>query len=122
MIGGDSFDHRTRINCYNGLGLLLRNKKEFERSIQDFRRAYEIALVNRDTAWMSILAGNIGSIHLEKNDYDSSLYYYFKNLQLIKRTTEFENEIETYAQLARVYLKKNNPKSTKTYLDILKKL
>jgi signal transduction histidine kinase len=66
---------------------------------------------------MGILSGNIASVHLLLHDYDSSLFYYFKNLRLIKRTREVENEIETYAHLGKVFIRKKNDVKAMVYLD-----
>jgi signal transduction histidine kinase len=66
---------------------------------------------------MGILTGNIGSCHLAKGNYDSSLFYYQQNLFFIRRTNEFENEIETYANLGKVYLHKRQMAMSQKYLD-----
>ncbi len=117
LIGGDSLHYRTRINCYNGGALVLRHQKKYSRAIAEFRRAYEVARVHADTAWLAILLGNIGSCHLAEGRYDSSLYYYHRNLRLIRKTTEFENEIETYVNLGTVYLKKGLLSYAESYVD-----
>lgn len=116
-LAGDSLDHRTRINCYNGFALIRRHQKQYDAAIRDFRNAYRIAENNNDTAWMGILAGNIGSIHMRQEKYDSALYYYFSNLAFIRKTSEFENEIETYAHLGRVYVLEKSYAVGKVYLD-----
>jgi len=113
----DSLDHRTMINCYNGLALIKRETGEFDEAEKDFRKAYQIANTNKDAAWIAILLGNLGSLHLRQGNFDSALYYYKRNLAIIKRTNEFENEIETYTNLAKVYLGKGNLKNTFAYLD-----
>lgn len=117
LTGSDSIDHRTKINCYNGLALIKREAGELDVAQKDFRSAYDIALKENDIAWIAILTGNIGSIHLRKENYDSALFYYKKNLALVRKTTEFENEIETYTNLAKVYLGKGDVKFTFAYLD-----
>jgi signal transduction histidine kinase len=116
-LGKDSLDHRTRISCYNGLALILRERKDYDYAVTDFRHALEIAMANHDTAWIAILTGNIGSIHYRKENFDSSMVYYLKNLSLIKRTSEVENEIETYVHVARVYIKKKEYKKALLYTD-----
>jgi tetratricopeptide (TPR) repeat protein len=116
-LGGDSIAHRIKINCYNGFALIERTKKNYTYAIREFRKAYAVAEVNYDTVWMGILAGNVGSIHMIRGDYDSSLYYYFQNLAYIKNTMEFENEIETYSHIGKLYLLKYNYTVAKTYLD-----
>ncbi len=117
LAGSDSLDHRTQINCYNGLALIKRESGKFDVAQNDFRSAYSIALQKRDTAWIAILLGNIGSIHLRKENFDSALFYYRRNLSIIRKTSEFENEIETYTNLAKVYLGKDNLKYAFAYLD-----
>jgi signal transduction histidine kinase len=113
----DSIDHRTAINCYNGLALIKREAGDFHTARNDFKNAYSIAVGAKDTAWIAILLGNIGSIHLREEKYDSALHYYLRNLEMIQKTSEFENEIETYSQIAKVYLAKNNVRLTFSYLD-----
>lgn len=113
----DSIDHRTAINCYNGLALIKREAGDFDIAEKDFRNAYTIAVGAKDTAWTAILLGNIGSIHLRKENYDSALHYFLQNLRIIQKTSEFENEIETYTQIAKVYLAKKNIRLTFAYLD-----
>ena len=113
----DSLDHRTRINCYNGFALIHHSLGEFNIAIEAFRKAYLLAESHADKVWMGILSGNIGSIHMRLAAYDSSLHYYFKNLSLVRNTIEFENEIETYSNLGRVYMLKSNYENAKLYLD-----
>jgi signal transduction histidine kinase len=116
-LGKDSLDHRTRINCYNGFGLIYLKHEQLAEARCWFRKAYAIAEENHDRVWMGILSGNIGSIHLRLKQYDSSLVCYNRNLKFIKNTTEFENEIEAYSQLAKVFLAQQNYAYTKLYLD-----
>jgi signal transduction histidine kinase len=115
--GKDSLDHRIIIGCYNGIALINRERALYNEATLEFKKALTIAQVNKDVAWIGILHGNIGSIFYRQENYDSSLYYYFKNLAFIKRVPEVENEIETYANIGKVYLKKKNYKLTRTYLD-----
>lgn len=115
--GKDSLDHRVIIGCYNGLALIDRERALYDSATQEFKKALQVAVVNHDTAWIGILNGNIGSIFYRRESYDSSLHYYFKNLSFIKRVPEIENEIETYINISRVYLKKKQYQTSRTYLD-----
>jgi tetratricopeptide (TPR) repeat protein len=116
-LGKDSLGHRTRINCYNGFALILRDQQKYDSAMIGFRNAYMIAENHKDIAWMGILAGNIGGIFYRTNQYDSALTYYNKDLALIRKTSEVENEIETYASIAKAYLKKKNERLAFAYLD-----
>lgn len=115
--GKDSLDHRVVIGCYNGLALINRERALYDEATKEFKKALTVARVNHDTAWIGILNGNIGSIFYRKESYDSSLYYYFKNLAFIKNVSEIENEIETYINIGKTYLKKKNVKTSRAYLD-----
>lgn len=116
-VGGDALPHRTQIGCYNGSALILRHKEKYSEAALEFRRAYQVARMHADTAWVAILLGNIGSCHLAEGNYDSSLYYYHRNLSLIRKTSEFENEIETYIHLGSVYAKMGHLTYAKSYVD-----
>lgn len=116
-LGNDSLEHRIKINCINGFALIERTKKNFDASEREFRKAYQIAETNQDSIWMGILAGGIGSVHMARGSYDSSLHYYFRDLSFIKNSIEFENEIEAYAHLGKLYLLKSDLKLSKAYLD-----
>lgn len=115
--GKDSLDHRVVIGCYNGIALINRERALYDEAAREFKKALNVAKINNDVAWIGILNGNIGSIFYRQENYDSSLYYYFKNLAFIKKVQEVENEIETYANIGKVYLKKKNFKSARAYLD-----
>lgn len=115
--GKDSLDHRVVIGCYNGIALIHRERALYDEATQEFKKALNVADINRDTAWIGILNGNIGSIFYRQENYDSSLYYYFKNLAYIKKVPEVENEIETYANIGKVHLKQENYTLARAYLD-----
>ncbi|MGC1243238.1 MAG: tetratricopeptide repeat-containing sensor histidine kinase [Chryseosolibacter sp.] len=115
--GGDSIHYRTRINCFNGDALIFRQREQYPQAASTFRQAYQVARNHADTVWLAILSGNIGSCHRATGSYDSSLYYYHRNLSLIRNTIEFENEIETYVNLGSVYVKKGLLAHGKAYVD-----
>jgi len=115
--GNDSLDHRIRINCYNGLALIDREEGHYEAAERQFRNAFRIAVQNKDTAWIAILSGNIGSVHLRQSHFDSALFYYSENMRFVKKAPEVENQIEAYAHLARTHIGKKNPKVAVLYLD-----
>ena len=116
-LGKDSLDVRTLINCYNGFALIHNDQNELDSALIAFRRAYQTAESHGDKIWMGILSGNIGSIHKYRENYDSSLFYYFHNLSFVRNTLEFENEIETYSNIGNTYLLKSDYKNAKSYLD-----
>lgn len=116
-VGRDSLKHTTIINCINGLALINRERGQYDKAKEYFDQALQVAVKHNDIAWIGILKGNIGSLFYRKEEYDSSLVYYHKNLTYIRKTPESENHIETFTNLGKVYLKLGDYRSTKTYLD-----
>jgi two-component system sensor histidine kinase/response regulator len=113
----DSLDTRTMINCINGLALIRRHASDYLAAERQFRQALRIAEDHNDVAWIGILNGNIGSVHLRQEQWDSSLLYYKKNLSFVRNTQELENEIETYGHLGETMNGMKRYKTALMYLD-----
>lgn len=79
-------DTRERITILNTIGLSYRNSNAFSVAMQYFEKSLALAKASRDSAWIGITTGNIGSIYfmqkrynkalpLIQNDYEVSLHY-----------------------------------------------
>jgi tetratricopeptide (TPR) repeat protein len=66
---------REKVSLINTLGLIHRNTNQYPQALNDFNNAFNIALVSKDTVWMGILNGNIGSIYFLQGDYTKALPY-----------------------------------------------
>ena len=77
---------RDRINIVNTIGLIYRNNKQYRQALDYFNMALATAIANKDTVWVGIAKGNIGSVYfmqglykkawpLIETDYTTSLKY-----------------------------------------------
>jgi DNA-binding CsgD family transcriptional regulator len=61
------------INMLNTIGLIYRNYKQFPQAISYFNKAIAIAKTTKDTTWIGIATGNIGSVCFLQNQYQKAL-------------------------------------------------
>ncbi len=66
---------REKVSIINTIGLIYRNSNQYQQALINFNSAFNIALLSRDTVWMGIVKGNIGSIYFMQGDYDRALPY-----------------------------------------------
>lgn len=66
---------RDRVNIINTIGLIYRNYRQFPMAVSYFNKALALATANRDTVWIGIAEGNIGSVYFLQNQYDKALPY-----------------------------------------------
>lgn len=74
----------SKINLYNTLSLIYRDKSDTEISERYLQKAYNQAVKLRNEAWMGILSGNLGYIALKKKDNDQA-----------RKLIEFDYEVST---------------------------
>jgi tetratricopeptide (TPR) repeat protein len=66
---------REKVSIINTIGLIYRNSNQYQQALINFNYAFNIAMHSRDTVWMGIVKGNIGSIYFMQGDYDKALPY-----------------------------------------------
>jgi tetratricopeptide (TPR) repeat protein len=63
---------RTRVNIMNTIGLTYRNDGHYNTAMSYFNNAQKMALAIKDSAWVAITAGNIGSVYFLQHQYDKA--------------------------------------------------
>jgi len=66
---------REKVNMVNTIGLIYRNNKQFSLAIPYFNQALALAKASKDTAWIGIAQGNIGSAYFMQGQYEKALPY-----------------------------------------------
>jgi tetratricopeptide (TPR) repeat protein len=66
---------REKVSIINTIGLIYRNSRQYQQALNNFNNAFNIARKSRDTVWMGIVKGNIGSIYFMQGDYGKALPY-----------------------------------------------
>jgi tetratricopeptide (TPR) repeat protein len=60
---------RTRINIMNTIGLTYRNDGQYNIAMGYFKKALKMASNSKDSAWVAIATGNIGSVYFLQHQY-----------------------------------------------------
>jgi tetratricopeptide (TPR) repeat protein len=60
---------RTRVNIMNTIGLTYRNDGHYNTAMSYFNNALKMATAIKDTAWIAIAKGNIGSVYFSQHQY-----------------------------------------------------
>lgn len=66
---------RDKINIINTIALIYRNYRQFPQALNGFNQALNLAIANKDTAWIGIARGNIGSVYFLQKQYDKARPY-----------------------------------------------
>lgn len=64
---------RDKITMINTLGLIRRNRREYPRALSYFNKALDLAKQSKDTVWIGIVTGNIGSVYFNLGNYEKAL-------------------------------------------------
>jgi len=66
---------RERVNYTNTIGLIYRNYKQFPFATSKFEQALHMAEIIKDTVWIGITKGNIGSCYFLQGQYQKAIPY-----------------------------------------------
>jgi tetratricopeptide (TPR) repeat protein len=66
---------RATVDYTNTIGLIYRNYKQFPSAVSKFEQALNMAEAIKDTAWIGITKGNIGSCYFLQGQYQKAIPY-----------------------------------------------
>lgn len=103
----------------NGLGLCYRYAEEYEKSDSCFQHILDLSTpIEEDRyVWEGIAGGNIGINHSLRGDMDKSLAWMEPALAKMKRPNDDPYASDLAANIADVYLKRNDLRNGKKYLE-----
>lgn len=117
----DGKDLRRHLTTTNTIGVSYRNEEKHDSARFYFKKVIEKAVFYKDTAWISIANGNIGSTYLLEKQYEKAIPYMLINLSLAtrnhKNTRLDGNTINVVVGIAKAYLGLNDLKNAKIYKD-----
>lgn len=65
-------NEQEQINYYNAIGLIYRKTNNFQKAIQYFQKATEVAQKFNRNDWIGILTGNLGDVYAAQKMFDSA--------------------------------------------------
>ncbi|MBE9668169.1 tetratricopeptide repeat protein [Mucilaginibacter boryungensis] len=93
---------RIRINLTTAIGLIFRSTGHYPAAIDYFNRALKIAVAHKDTAWIAISKGNIGSVYFMQGDYQKAIPELLVDYQASMHYKEFVNAAKTLLRLSHI--------------------
>ncbi len=72
---------------YNTLGLAFFKLNKYDSAVYWYRMAIPSALQYKDSVWVGIMTGNIGSVYFHEKKYDSAKYYFLKEYNISSHST-----------------------------------
>ncbi|MCX6224094.1 MAG: tetratricopeptide repeat protein, partial [Bacteroidia bacterium] len=122
-IGGINPDQMVLARSYNGLGLANYYLRNFEKSVDYYRKA--LPCVGNNSTRLGKLYQNLANSFVELKEIDSALVYYYKALPSVLEENKDPAISIQYMNIALAYLKQNNPqefiKNIEIALDYAKK-
>lgn len=113
---------RTKINVVNTIGLIHREFGQFPQAMTYFNKALKIAVANKDSAWIGIMTGNIGSVYFMQGQYDKAIPYLLADYQASLKFTQFSNAALTLLRLSSISFNRNLLKQAAAQLDSVEAL
>ncbi len=106
----------TLLTIYKNIGVLYRNKDDFDKAIYYFDKGYDLAETTKNVRYKGIILNSLAILYREKKEYLKAIEAFE---ELIKLKLEVENSAgvsNSYSNLAALYLEiKNYSKAEKNY-------
>ncbi|WP_214070756.1 tetratricopeptide repeat protein [Mucilaginibacter sp. dw_454] len=99
---------RDRIGMINTLGLIRRSGKQYRQALEYFQRVLDLAKTSKDTVWVGIATGNIGSIYFNLGEYDKAAPFIQTDYEQSLKYGEKNNATIALLRLVKINLLKNN--------------
>jgi signal transduction histidine kinase len=115
--GQKKLDSRTLINILNTIALVHRQKNEYNQALYYHKRALQLAIDVKDTAWVGIANGNVGRIYQLKKDYDLAIPHFKVSVRLSQKYEEWGDVIVNMSRMSDIYLEHKDYITSKVYLD-----
>ncbi len=105
------------INILNTIGLIYRSYGQYPQALAYFNKAIAIAAPLKDTVWMGIAGGNIGSVYFLQNQYDKALPYIQNDYKISFKYGESQNGIIALLRLVKINIDGGDAGKAKQQLD-----
>jgi len=107
---------RNKISMTNTIGLIYRNYEQYGQALAIFNQVLNMAASGRDTAWVGIANGNIGSVYFMQKQYNKALPYIRTDYTVSLKYNETLNAAIALLRLAHISLETNQLKQAGTQI------
>ncbi len=117
---------KEKIGLYNTLGMIFLKTEQYEKANTYFKKAMQQATIKKDTIWIGITSGNLGSSYFKQKKYKEAFNLLQYDIETSIKYQEYGNAILSLKEVAEIYAKQNDFQNMKIVadkmLDLLKYL
>ena len=110
---------RTRINIMNTIGLTYRNDGQYITALPYFNDALNMARATKDSIWMAIATGNIGSVYFLQHQYEKAIPFIREDYNQSVKYDEKQNSAIALLRLVRINVDEGRLKEASKQLDTI---
>jgi hypothetical protein len=105
---------------YDLIGMAYLHMNKYDSAIYWLDKTYVTADQYKDTAWLGIASGNIGSVYYEQMKYNEAIPYFEKGIAYCLQTSIWDNAAPFSISLAHIYVIKQQLDKAAAFLEIAK--
>ena len=106
----------------NNIGLIYKNKEQYETALSYYKKAIETAEKTKDTFWMNLPKGNIGDILLRQNKLDSAHILFREYLNNAYKYQDWGIVVAGYTKIANYFYMKKDYAESEKFLEVAGKI
>jgi tetratricopeptide (TPR) repeat protein len=103
----DRLNETYKLVTYGQMGTLYKDFGEYDKALDFYNRAYEIAQKNNDLKNSATVLQQVGLIYQEKGDYDEALKQYQKSLKIKEKIRDIRGIALLMGQMGELHFQKN---------------
>lgn len=108
--------------CYNALGNLYYDKKEYDKAEEYFMKSYDLRIVQEDKRGEAVVLGNLGNVMMDSGRFQEAIEAYRKAGE-IHESFDFKDQWSNMqVNLGMVHLKQNQADSALFYFETARDL
>ncbi len=101
-------DSRDYLNVLTMLGLIFQDRNDFSNAQRFLELALNKAQAARDTAWIGLSSGNLGSLYTDIGDLKKALPLLYTDIRISRQQGLFESAANSYIEMAHIALEQQH--------------
>lgn len=111
------FNQQLDMQRYNNLGMSYMFLGESDKALRNLHKGLSLAKIYKSEIWEELLYGNLGELHFTKKKFDSSLFYFRKNLNFnMDEDDHYTVKINSNVNMAKVFLEMDSVQKASNFL------
>ncbi len=103
----EKLNEKNQLVTYGIVGDLYKNFGEYDKALDLYNRAYEIAQKNNDLKNSAVVLHQVGMIYQYKGDFDEALKQYQKALEIKEKIGDIKGVSDSLHQMGNLHVQKN---------------